>query len=92
MVDFYEKIAGLEPVYYSEEGAWRTNDEENHRIALLALPDLKPPTDKGHTIGLHHTAFEHGSFDQWLSQEFLKSGQRLTTEIVGLGTITQLLR
>ena len=66
MVEFYEQIAGLEPVYYSPGGAWLTNDEANHRIALLALPGLKAPEDKGHTIGLHHTAFEYASFDQWL--------------------------
>ncbi len=66
MVDFYEKVAGLEPVYYSEQGAWLTNDEANHRIALLALPGLKAPVDKGHTAGLHHTAFEYPDFDQWL--------------------------
>ncbi len=66
MVTFYEKVAGLEPVYYSETGAWLTNDEANHRIALLALPGLKPPQDKGHTVGLHHTAFEYADFDQWL--------------------------
>ncbi|WP_375399736.1 VOC family protein [uncultured Amnibacterium sp.] len=66
MVDFYEKVAGLEPVYYSPGGAWLTNDAANHRIALLALPGLKAPEDKGHTAGLHHTAFEYASFDQWL--------------------------
>lgn len=66
MVEFYEKIAGLEPVYYSPGGAWLTNDAANHRIALLALPDLKAPEDKGHTAGLHHTAFEYATFDQWL--------------------------
>jgi len=66
MVDFYEKVAGLEPVYYSANGAWLTNDAANHRIALLALPDLKAPVDKGHTAGLHHTAFEYANFDQWL--------------------------
>lgn len=66
MVKFYEEVAGLEPVYHSDEGAWLTNDAANHRIALLALPGLKVPEDKGHTIGLHHTAFEYGDFDQWL--------------------------
>lgn len=66
MVVFYEKIAGLEPVYYSSGGAWLTNDAANHRIALLALPDLRAPEDKGHTAGLHHTAFEYANFDQWL--------------------------
>lgn len=66
MVAFYEAVAGLEPVYYGANGAWLTNDEANHRIALLALPDLKAPVDKGHTAGLHHTAFEYANFDQWL--------------------------
>jgi catechol-2,3-dioxygenase len=66
MVEFYEKVAGLEPVFHSEGGAWLTNDAANHRIALLALPGLKEPEDKGHTIGLHHTAFEYAQFDQWL--------------------------
>ena len=66
MVAFYEKVAGLEPVFHGEEGAWLTNDEANHRIALLALPGLKAPEDKGHTAGLHHTAFEYADFDQWL--------------------------
>ncbi len=66
MVEFYEAVAGLEPVYYGKDGAWLTNDEANHRIALLALPDLKAPVDKGHTAGLHHTAFEYSDFDLWL--------------------------
>ncbi len=66
MVEFYEKIAGLEPVYYSPGGAWLTNDAANHRIALLALPGLTAPQGKGHTSGLHHTAFEYADFDQWL--------------------------
>jgi catechol-2,3-dioxygenase len=66
MVDWYEKVAGLEPVHYSEGGAWLTNDEANHRIALLALPELVEPQDKGHTTGLHHTAFEYADFGQWL--------------------------
>lgn len=67
MVQFYEKIAGLEPVYYAPgQGAWLTNDEANHRIALLALPNLKAPDDKGHTAGLHHTAFEYAEFGPWM--------------------------
>jgi catechol 2,3-dioxygenase len=66
MVAFYEKVAGLEPVFHGDGGAWLTNDAANHRIALLALPGLKAPEDKGHTVGLHHTAFEYADFDQWL--------------------------
>jgi catechol 2,3-dioxygenase len=66
MVDFYETVAGLEAVFRSDDGAWLTNDSANHRIALLALPDLVAPVAKGHTTGLHHTAFEYADFDQWL--------------------------
>ena len=36
------------------DGAWLTNDEANHRIALLRLPGTKVPVDKPHTAGLHH--------------------------------------
>lgn len=43
-----------------------SNDEANHRIALLAFPDLEAPVDKGHTAGLHHTAFEYPEFHSWI--------------------------
>ncbi|GAB3299579.1 extradiol dioxygenase [Epidermidibacterium keratini] len=66
MVAWYELVAGLQPVYYSTQAAWLTNDEANHRIALLALPGTKPPVDKPHSAGLHHTAFEYDNFDEWL--------------------------
>ena len=66
MVAFYELVAGLQPVYYAEHAAWLTNDEANHRIALLRLPGVHPPVDKPHSAGLHHTAFEYDSFDGWI--------------------------
>ena len=66
MVRYYELVCGLQPVFYSEHAAWLTNDEANHRIALLRIPGTKPPTDKPHTAGLHHTAFEYEDFDQWV--------------------------
>ncbi|MDI3331316.1 MAG: VOC family protein [Micrococcus sp.] len=66
MVRWYELVAGLQPVFYSEGAAWLTNDAANHRIALLRLPGTKVPVDKPHTAGLHHTAFEYADFDQWL--------------------------
>lgn len=66
MVRWYELVCGLQPVFYAEHAAWLTNDEANHRIALLKLPGLKVPVDKPHTAGLHHTAFEYATFDQWL--------------------------
>lgn len=66
MVAWYEKVAGLVPAFWNDQAAWLTNDEANHRIAFLSPPGLKHPEDKGHTTGIHHTAFEFATFDQWL--------------------------
>jgi catechol-2,3-dioxygenase len=66
MVAFYEAVAGLQPVYYATHAAWLTNDEANHRIALLRIPGVHPPVDKPNSAGLHHTAFEYDSFEGWL--------------------------
>ena len=66
MVSWYEKVVGMQPVFYAEHAAWLTNDEANHRIALLRLPGTKPPVDKPHSAGLHHTAFEYKTFDMWI--------------------------
>lgn len=66
MVHWYELVCGLQPVYYSEGAAWLTNDDANHRIALLKLPGTKVPIDKPHTAGLHHTAFEYANPWHWL--------------------------
>lgn len=66
MIAWYEKALGLLPLFSSPEASWLSNDEANHRIALLSLPGLKHPQDKGHTTGIHHTAFEFATFDQWL--------------------------
>ena len=70
MAAWYEKVAGLVPAFYGHDAAWLTNDEANHRIALLSPPGLQHPADKGHTTGIHHTAFEFATFDQWLDNYF----------------------
>ncbi len=66
MVTWYRIVAGLTPVHYSESAAWLTNDEANHRIALIAHPAITKPVNKSTSAGLHHTAFEYASFGQWL--------------------------
>lgn len=67
MVEWYGLALGMYPAFLGEDAAWLTNDEANHRIALLSPPGLKHPEDKGHTVGIHHTAFEFETFDQWLN-------------------------
>lgn len=63
MVDFYSALIGAELLFQYEMGAWLSNDEANHRIALLAFPNFVDDPDKETRTGLHHTAFEYGSFD-----------------------------
>ncbi len=67
MVAWYGLVCGLRPAFQSDEASWLTNDDANHRIALLSPPGLKHPTDKGRETGIHHTAFEFSTFDMWLN-------------------------
>jgi catechol-2,3-dioxygenase len=78
MVAWYENAVGLIPAFHFEEAAWLTNDEANHRIAFLSPPGLKHPDDKGHTTGIHHTAFEFNTFDQWLDNYIRLRDQGIT--------------
>jgi catechol 2,3-dioxygenase len=77
MVEWYGLVVGLRPTYYGEEAAWLTNDAANHRIAFLSPPGIKTPEDKGHTAGLHHTAFEYADFDQWLDNYIRLRGKAI---------------
>ena len=64
MIDFYRVLVGAEVIYQYEIGAWLSNDEANHRIALLAFPNFSDDPDKDNHTGLHHSAFEYASFDE----------------------------
>ena len=63
MVDFYRVLVGAEVIHQDEIGAWLSNDEANHRIALLAFPNFSDDPEKDNHTGLHHSAFEYASFD-----------------------------
>jgi len=71
MVDWYSSLIGTEVLFQYELGAWISNDEANHRIALLSFPDFVEDPDKETRSGLHHTAFEYGSFED-LNASFLR--------------------
>ena len=64
MIDWYGLVVGLRPVHQAPGGAWLTNDEANHRLALLTSPSLTDDRDKLAHSGLHHTAFEYASQDE----------------------------
>jgi catechol-2,3-dioxygenase len=71
MIDWYSTLVGAEVIFQYELGAWLSNDDANHRIALLSFPNFADDPDKETRTGLHHTAFEYGSFDQ-LNDSYLR--------------------
>jgi catechol 2,3-dioxygenase len=62
MVEWYGAVAGLKANHRAEVGAWLNNDAANHRLALLSVPGLSDDPAKDAYTGLHHLAFEFGSF------------------------------
>ena len=41
MIDWYGTVVGMKANYQFPGGAWLTNDEANHRLALLVSPALE---------------------------------------------------
>jgi catechol 2,3-dioxygenase len=71
MIDWYGTLVGAEVQFQDDVGAWLSNDEANHRIALLAFPGFVDDPDKDTRTGLHHSAFEYQSFDD-LNASYLR--------------------
>jgi 2-polyprenyl-6-methoxyphenol hydroxylase-like FAD-dependent oxidoreductase/catechol 2,3-dioxygenase-like lactoylglutathione lyase family enzyme len=71
MIDFYCALVGVEVIHQDALGAWLSNDEANHRIALLAFPNFVDDPDKETRTGMHHSGFEYASFDE-LNDSYLR--------------------
>ena len=71
MIDYYAALVGAEVIFQDDVGAWLTNDQANHRIALLAFPGFTDDPEKETRTGLHHSAFEYASFDE-LNASYLR--------------------
>ena len=71
MIDWYGVLLGTEVLFRYPLGAWISNDEANHRIALTAFPGLVEDPDKDTRTGLHHTAFEYAGFEE-LNASYLR--------------------
>ena len=67
MIDWYREVVGAEVIFQFPGGAWLTNDEANHRVALLHSPRLKDDPEKLAHTGIHHMAFEYDSLDNLLA-------------------------
>ena len=66
MIAWYGTVVGMKPNYTFPGGAWLTNDEANHRLALLVSPVLTDDPDKLVHNGFHHSAFEFPSMGDLL--------------------------
>jgi catechol-2,3-dioxygenase len=71
MIDWYSTVVGSQVLFQNAFGAWVSNDEANHRIALTAFPGFTDDPEKAGHTGLHHTAFEYESFEQ-LNASYLR--------------------
>jgi catechol 2,3-dioxygenase len=59
MIDWYGLVVGMRATYEFEGGAWLSNDDANHRLALLSTPLVRDDPEKLVHAGIHHTAFEY---------------------------------
>jgi len=71
MIDWYRTLVGAEVLFQAPDGAWLSNDEANHRIALLAFPVFVDDPEKDTRTGMHHSAFEYDSFEE-LNASYLR--------------------
>jgi catechol 2,3-dioxygenase len=72
LVDWYTTVLGMDVVHIFPGGAWLSNDDANHRIALLASPAVVDHPERIVHSGMHHMAFEYPSM-----QDLLESWARL---------------
>ncbi|MBA3947995.1 MAG: VOC family protein [Herpetosiphonaceae bacterium] len=66
MIAWYITVVGMASNYQFPGGAWLTNDEANHRLALLTSPQLSEDPDKLMHTGIHHSAFEYATMGDLL--------------------------
>ena len=67
LIDWYGEVLGMEVIHQFPGGAWMSNDDANHRIALLHSPHVQDDPDKIVHSGMHHLAFEFDSMDDLLT-------------------------
>jgi catechol 2,3-dioxygenase len=89
MVEWYVDLLGLVISHRGSGAAWLTNDDANHRIAIVSTPKLKDDPDKLAHTGLHHTAWEFATLDDLLATYVrLRDDGQLPHRTVNHGPIT----
>src|SRR6185503_7813214 len=64
MIEWYSTVVGADVLFEYELGAWLSNDEANHRVALLAFPNFVDDPDRDNHTGMHHSTLAYSSFDE----------------------------
>jgi catechol 2,3-dioxygenase len=89
MVEWYSTVLGMVVCHRGSGATWLTNDDANHRLALLSTPKLTDDEDKLSHTGLHHTAWEYPTLDDLLmTYTRLKAAGKLPHRTVNHGPIT----
>lgn len=77
MSEWYTTVLGMSVVFettnplgknsaINASAAWVTNDHANHRIGLIAIPQLTNDAQRSSHVRLQHIAYEYDSLDQLL--------------------------
>src|SRR6202040_4410735 len=77
MVEWYATVLGMTVVFQTSSplgknapitasAAWVTNDDANHRIGLIAIPQLTKDAQRSGHVRMQHVAYEYNSLDQLL--------------------------
>jgi catechol 2,3-dioxygenase len=78
MIDWYKTVLGMRLIYLSEnptgsvgegtslKAAWLSNDEVNHRLAVIEIPGLAADPERARHRRLQHIAFEYRALDELL--------------------------
>ena len=65
MVAWYKQVLNAQPAFESDSIAFLAYDDEHHRIAFIAMPNLsEQPAGQ---VGVHHVAFTYDSLDTLLA-------------------------
>jgi catechol 2,3-dioxygenase len=67
IIAWYGTVLGMRVHHQFPGGAWLSNDDANHRIALLHSPGVVDDPDKIIHAGMHHMAFEYDSMGDLLA-------------------------
>ena len=66
MIDWYGTVVGAVPNFRDSVAAWLSNDQANHRVAFLAVPNLEDDPTKVSRTGMHHSAYEFSNVNHLL--------------------------